>query len=854
MSRLPALLSITFLAATAASAASTQIHVSPNGNDHDVGTAAHPVRTLQHALALSRAHDDHAILLQGGTYRLTAPLHLTAADSGTSFSALNGEKVVLSGGVRIRGWHETNAGKHIWAAHVPDSITNSRQLYINGLRAHMTRGRVPVSLTKTATGYTASSDVMASWKNPSDIEFVYTGGNNIWSEHEVGLGAWTEPRCPVQSIVGNTITMAQPCWDNSTRRVMRSNIKRTFNLVGAKSVGKQPEYVANAFELLGTPGHFYFDRSAHTLYYVPRPGENLATADVEMPVLQSLVDGGGSASAPIRDITFSGLQFSYATWLGPSSRGGYSTIQAGYQVTGADGYARQGLCQMVPNGTCPYGAWTPEPANVTLAHAQHVIFRNDDFIHLGAAGLALGDGAQNNLVEGCIFTDISGNGLELGGVDKPLAPIAQFTSGNKVVNNLFRNVAVEYRDGIPIVIGYARHTLVSHNQIDHVPYSAISIGWGGWPDKVKQSPQLNHSANNVVSDNLIHNIMLILADGAGIYTNGLTGPDLANGQKTTGNVIYDQVGSGLAIYEDNGSSMITMDGNVMLDANFQDLGAPHHDYYNGQHGENFNPLAILNNYWQQGDEDSTGRNVTVRGNHLINSLREVPAPILANAGMQEPFKSELEKRFDELVPRHAPQSPSRVAVAPGNGFALVTFCPPVDTGNSPVRLYTVTGSTGQKMEVSSADLRRLGYLKFDHLANRQPVTFTVTATNATGTSEPSLPSYAVTPDARPLDRPQAPAKVFARPGAHGEVSVHFQAPLVDQKTTDNSITAYQVTIQPGGRVVTFTGRNVVTLPDTPHTTFDVITGLKPGTYTFSVAAVNEAGPGTPATTKPVKVK
>jgi hypothetical protein len=93
----------------------------------------------------------------------------------------------------------------------------------------------------------------------------------------------------VAAITGTTITMAQPCWDNSTKRVMPRSGARTANLVGPMSVGKQPAYVENAFELLGMPGQWYLDRSAHQVYYVLRSGEDMRTADVEMPVLETLV-------------------------------------------------------------------------------------------------------------------------------------------------------------------------------------------------------------------------------------------------------------------------------------------------------------------------------------------------------------------------------------------------------------------------------------------------------------------------------------------------------------------------------------------------------------------------------------
>ena len=839
----------------AATAGSAQIYVSPQGSDHNPGTKTEPVLSIQHALALTRGSKNRHIVLQGGTYRLTEAIHLSPADSGVAFVAAPGERPLISGSIRLQQWRKVDSRRDLWATSVPASVVNSRQLYINGVRATRTRGRVPVQLSETPTGYIAADTTMSTWRNPSDMEFVYTGGNSIWSEHSEGLGSWTEPRCPIQSINGTTITMMQPCWDNSTKRVMLPSGARTANLVGPMSVGKRPEYVENAYELLGTPGQFYFDRPSHTVYYVPRSGEDLNTADVELPVLETLVDGSGTASAPIDDITFSGLQFSYATWLAPSGADGFSEIQANYQVTGADGYSRQALCHLVPGGMCPYGAWTQAHGNISLLFAHRVQFIDDDFIHLGAAALTLGDGAQNDLVQGCIFTDISGNGVQLGGVDTPLAPIAEFTSDNRIENNIFRNVGTEFRGGIPIVVGYARNTVIAHNQIDHIPYAAISMGWGGWPDKIKQAGQANNSGGNVIRDNLIHDLMIDLSDGGGIYTQGLTGKNLADGEKITGNVIYDQFSSGHEIYTDNGSSMITVGGNVMFNTNHDNWGSRHHDYYDGQDGKDFDPLAITDNYWQQGDADSSKGNVTVSGNRLIASLDEVPHSLLANAGLTSAYKSSLNQRFDALVPARASEAPMRVAAAPGNGSAVVTFSLPVDTGNSPIRFYTVIASTGTAATISADDFAKLSYVRVPNLTNGKPVTFTVTATNAAGTSTTSLPSFPVIPSDRQVQRLPPPSGVSAHAGNHGEVSIHFQSPGVDHPGIDESpITSYVVTIEPTGRKATFTGRNVITLADGKHTTFKVISGLQPGTYVFHIAAVNEAGEGASASTEPVTVQ
>jgi hypothetical protein len=54
--------------------------------------------------------------------------------------------------------------------------------------------------------------------------------------------------------------------------------------------------------------------------------------------------------------------------------------------------------------------------------------------------------------------------------------------------------------------------------------------------------------------------------------------------------------------------------------------------------------------------------------------------------------------------------------------------------------------------------------------------------------------------------------------------------------------------------VQFTGRRVLALEGTAHTTFSVVDGLEPGqTDTFSVAAVNPTGERGAAVTNPVTI-
>ncbi len=141
-----------FLLLTASLLAKAQIYVSPTGNDTNAGTRDHPIRTLEQARDLVRRMNHKTVYLAGGTYRLSSPLTLTPQDSGVTYAALPGQKPVIGGGIAVTGWKCIDANRNLWSSPAPPELKNTRQLYVNGVRAQRARGRLPVTLTETETG------------------------------------------------------------------------------------------------------------------------------------------------------------------------------------------------------------------------------------------------------------------------------------------------------------------------------------------------------------------------------------------------------------------------------------------------------------------------------------------------------------------------------------------------------------------------------------------------------------------------------------------------------------------------------------------------------------------------------
>ncbi|GAA2014282.1 DUF11 domain-containing protein [Nakamurella flavida] len=177
-----------------------------------------------------------------------------------------------------------------------------------------------------------------------------------------------------------------------------------------------------------------------------------------------------------------------------------------------------------------------------------------------------------------------------------------------------------------------------------------------------------------------------------------------------------------------------------------------------------------------------------------------------------------------------PVAVSTPTATAGTTSATVTWVAPADNG-SPITGYSITpfraGVAQTQVVVDASTTTRT----LTGLTAGSSYTFTVTATNAYGTSAASPASAAVVP----YDLPSTPTVTAATAGT-GQATLTWTTPAAN----GSPISGYVITPYIGNVAQPAVGFDATTTTRT-------ITGLTPGTaYTFTVAAQNAAGTGPPS--------
>lgn len=483
--------------------------VSPQGPIDSLQAARDEVRTLR---AAGKAVGPVRVEIRSGTYRLREPLVLLPQDSDVSFVGVGKIRPLISGGQAVTGWKQEAPG--LWVAPVSRAADwPLRSLYVNGERATLARSpnddyfrTVGKALPfKDAEGAEKDSSKQAFRFKPGELQNLpdIAGANVIVFYH------WETGMLPIKAVdeVTQTVTFTGefkwPFWSN------------------------QRYYLENVRAALDAPGEWYLDRSAGLLYYKPRPGEDMKTAQVIAPRVQQLIfiQGDPEAGTLVSNVSFENLDFRHTNYnLEPEGHSDWQaavTVNAAIQATGASGCRFTG-CEI--SGLGNYAVWWER-------------------------------GCTDNIVSECYLHDSSAGGVRIGQAGITSKP--NITSGNVVRDCLIRDVGKDFYGAHPVWIGHASYNTISHNEICDANYTGIACGWSWGYGR-------SDAHHNTIEYNHLHNLGRgRLCDMAAIYTLGIQPGTVIRNNLI--HDIYDWVegyGAG-GIYPDEGSSQMLIENNVV---------------------------------------------------------------------------------------------------------------------------------------------------------------------------------------------------------------------------------------------------------------------------------------------------
>lgn len=502
--------------------------------------------------------EDIIIQLAGGTYQFSQPLDIDQTFSGrdghtVTLRAIEGQTPVFSGGRTVTGWERVNG--NLWKAPL-DCPVKLRSLLVNGQRAVMAAahqrsqgggilskfeitGQEPWAFGagQGVDGIKLVDPELTIFRNAEDVEIVQ---EKVWTEKILcvrEMDKW-----------GDTIVVRfqQPAGAiiNSMAWAGKIDYDKLF-------------YVRNAYELLDEPGEFYFDRSAKTIYYMCREGEDMTTAEVIAPSSEGLLRlHGVSHDQQLADFHIEGVTFAYDTWnlMDVSGSRGFGSIQT---LGLATRYIPDGNWHPTKYNSCD----TPKGC-VDVRNARGIQITGCRFEHLGcASAVTLLNDVSQSAVNGCVFNDIFGNAVtvghpqhyEIGDGEGVFAPgIEGLCHDIQITNNYIRNVSIDFRQVEAILGFFVRDVHIDHNDILGCPYGAIALGWW-WGNA--QTPEPKLAGRNTISFNRVGRSHQLLSDGGIVY---MLGPQ--PGSVIEGNYLFK---GPRCIYPDDGSSGWKIHDNVI---------------------------------------------------------------------------------------------------------------------------------------------------------------------------------------------------------------------------------------------------------------------------------------------------
>ena len=512
-----------------------EIYVSLQGNDKNSGTKEAPFYTLNRAIKQARewrrlnrpeVAGGIYIRLEEGVYAQRNSLFLRPEDSGTPDSptvicAVDGAHPVISGGVAVTGWKRgcnhpaipEKLKQKIWSVEAPligNRRVETRQMWVNGHKvqraAQFPDGGLERMIDFNPEEQTITIPVSQS-VNPKRLQ---NAGQLEMIVHQ----RWAIAILRVKSIDVKDGQAVVRFHEPESHLEFAHPWPQP--VIGGEK-GNSSFCLTNALELLDQPGEWFQEYPSGTIYYYPQASENMETAEVIIPTLETLVTIDGTLSRPVKHIQFNGITFAHTSWMRPSYQG-HVTLQGGFPLLDAYKLQEPGLPE---KAELENQAWITRPETaIRVRGAEHIDFKHCTFRHLSSTGLDYEWAVTASSVEDCQFTDIGGTALLVGafpdgGLETHIpfipADVRELCSHITIRNNFISNVTNEDWGCVGIGAGYVRNMDISHNEVCHLNYSGICVGWG-WTSLE------SGMCNNRIEANYVHHFARRLYDAGGLYT------------------------------------------------------------------------------------------------------------------------------------------------------------------------------------------------------------------------------------------------------------------------------------------------------------------------------------------------